>query len=160
MSTIDLRTGRFESYQPPQNFADWRARHEVFVAMAATQGAGGFTVDENGVPRDLPALQVTAGYFGVYRAYPQIGRAFTEEDAVEGSPRVALISDGFWRRHFGADPNVIGRILRSTAKLTYGAPFPVPAGTWIILGVMPRGFRSPVSGPRQTDIWVSRSMSC
>ena len=154
VGTIDLRTGRFESYQPPQNFADWRARHEGFVAMAATQGAGGFTVDENGVPRDLPALQVTAGYFDVYRAYPQIGRAFTEGDAEEGGPRVALISDGFWRRHFGADPNVIGRTLRSTAELTYGAPFPVAAGTWTIIGVMPRGFRSPVSGPRQTDIWV------
>lgn len=154
VGTVDLRTGRFDSYQPPQNFADWRARHEVFVAMAATQPAGGFTVDENGVPRDLPALQVTAGYFDVYRAYPQIGRAFTEEDTVESSPRVALISDGFWRRQFGADPNVIGRTLRSTDELTYGAPFPVPAGTWTIIGVMPRGFRSPVSGPRQTDIWV------
>ena len=154
VGTIDLRTGRFESYQPPQNFADWRAHDGAFVAMAATQGAGGFTIDENGVPRDLPALQVTAGYFDVYRVHPAIGRAFSEEDAVEGSARVALISDGFWRRHFGADPNVIGRTLRSTAELTYGAPFPVPAGTWTIVGVMPGGFRSPVSGPRQTDIWV------
>jgi putative ABC transport system permease protein len=154
VGTIDFRTGRFDSYQPPQNFADWRERQELFVAIAATQPAGGFTVDENGVPRDLPALQVTAGYFDVYRAYPQIGRAFTEEDAMEGRPRVALISDGFWRRHFGADPNVLGRSLRSTAELTYGAPFPVPAGAWTIIGVMPRGFRSPVSGPRQTDIWV------
>jgi predicted permease len=154
VGTIDLRTGSFESYQPPQNFADWRTRREVFAAMAATQGAGGFTVNENGVPRDLPALQVTAGYFDVFRAYPQIGRAFTEADAVEGSPRVALISDGFWRRYFGTDPNVIGRTLRSKNELTYGAPFPVPAGSWTIIGVMPRGFRSPVSGPRQTDIWV------
>jgi predicted permease len=126
----------------------------VFVAMAATQLAGGFTVNENGVPRDLPALQVTAGYFDVYRAYPQLGRVFTERDQVEASPRVALISDGLWRRQFGADSNVIGRTLRSTADLTYGAPFPVPAGTWTIIGVMPRGFRSPVSGPRQTDVWV------
>jgi putative ABC transport system permease protein len=154
VGTSDLRTGLFESYQPAQNFADWRTHQEVFVALAATQAAGGFTVDEHGVPKDLPALQVTAGYFDVYRAYPQIGRAFTEEDSVEGRPRVALVSDGFWRRHFGADPNVIGRTLRSTAELSYGAPFPVAAGTWTIIGVMPRGFRSPVSGPRQTDVWV------
>lgn len=154
VGTIDLRTGRFDSYQPTQNFADWRARQEVFVAIAATQPAGGFTVVENGVPRDLPALQVTSGYFDVYRAYPQIGRPFIDEDEGEGSRRVALISDGFWRRHFGAEPNVIGRTLRSTAELTYGAPFPVPTGTWTIIGVMPRGFQSPVSGLRQTDIWV------
>jgi predicted permease len=154
VGTLDLRTGAFGSYQPPQNFADWQARHNVFVAMAATQTAGGFAVNENGVVRDLAALQVTAGYFDVYRAYPQLGRIFTEEDHVQGGERVALISDGFWRRQFGADPNVIGRILRSTAELTYGAPFPVPAGTWTIIGVMPRGFRSPVSGSRQTDVWV------
>ena len=154
VGTLDLRTRAFGSYQPPQNFADWQARQEVFAAMAATQSAGGFTVNENGVPRDLPTLQVTARYFDVYRAYPQLGRVFTEEHQVEGSQRVALISDGFWRRQFGADPNVIGRTLRSTAELTYGAPFPVPAGTWTIIGVMPNSFRSPVSGPRQTDIWV------
>lgn len=154
VGTIALRTGTFGSYQPPQNFADWQARQDAFVAMAATQPAGGFTVNENGVPRDLAALEVTAGYFDVYRAYPQIGRTFTREDQVEGSPRVALISDGLWRRQFGADPDVIGRSLRSTAELTYGAPLPVPAGTWTIVGVMPRGFRSPVSGLSQTDVWV------
>ena len=154
VGTLDPRTGTFGSYQPPQNYADWQARQDVFVAMAATQGAGGFTVNENGVARDLPALQVTAAYFDVYRAYPQLGRVFTEAHQVEGSQRVALISDGLWRRQFGADSNVIGRTLRSTAELRYGAPFPVPAGTWTIIGVMPRGFRSPVSGPRQTDVWV------
>jgi putative ABC transport system permease protein len=154
VGTVDRQTGEFESYQPPQNFADWKAHQKAFVAMAATQMAGGFAIRENGVPRDLPALQVTVGYFDVYRAYPQLGRAFTEEDQLEGSERVALISDGFWRRQFGADPNVIGRTLRSTAELSYGAPFPVSAGTWRIVGVMPRGFRSPVNGPRQTDVWV------
>ena len=154
LGTIDLRSGEFESSQPPQNFADWGTRRELFSAITATQQVGGFSVNENGVPRDLPALQITAGYFDVFRAYPQIGRGFTEDDAVDGRPRVALISDGFWRRHFGGDPNVLGRTLRSTAELTYGAPFPVPADTWTIVGVMPRGFRSPVSGPRQTDVWV------
>ena len=154
VGTLDRRTRTFGSYQPPQNFADWQARQDVFAAMAATQVAAGFTVDENGVRRDLPTLQVTPGYFDVYRAYPQFGRVFTDEGEVEGSERVALISDGFWRRHFAADPNVIGRTMRSTAELTYGAPFPVPAGTWTIIGVMPRGFRSPVSGARQIDVWV------
>jgi predicted permease len=154
VGTVNRRTGTFGSYQPPQNFADWQARQDVFVAMAATQGAGGFTIHENGVPRDLSALQVTSGYFDVYRAYPQLGRAFTEQDEIEVSRRVVLISDGFWRRHFGADPNVLGRTLHSRAELAYGAPFPVAAGAWTIIGVMPRGFRSPVSGLRQTDVWV------
>ena len=56
-------------------------------------------------------------------------------------------------RQFGADPNVIGKTLQSTAALIYGVPLPVATGTWTIVGVMPRGFKSPVSG-RQTDVWV------
>ena len=69
--------------------ADWQARQDVFVAMTATQSVGGFTVNESGVPRDLPTLQVTAGYFDVYRAYPQVGRVFTRQHEMEGSERVA-----------------------------------------------------------------------
>ena len=145
--------GNYEPYQSPQNFADWQARQSVFSAMTATRSAGGFTVSENGVPKDLLALQATPGYFDVYRAHPQLGQVFTEQHQVVGSERVALISDGLWRRQFGADPKVIGQTLRSTAALTYGAPIPVPTGTWTIIGVMPRGFRAPVSG-RQTDVWV------
>src|SRR5690606_10595370 len=79
VGTIDRRTGRFDLYQPAQNFTDWAARQDVFVAMTATTPAGGFTVAENGRPRDLAALQVTAGYFDVYRTSPQIGRSFTED---------------------------------------------------------------------------------
>ena len=154
VGTIDRQTGEFASYQPPQNFGDWQARQDVFAAMSASTLAGGFTIDEGGVPKDLLALQVTSGYFDVYRAYPQLGRALTKADEADGSQRVALISDGLWRRHYGADPTVIGRALRSTADLGYGAPFPVPAGVWTIVGVMPAGFRSPVTGRRQTDVWV------
>jgi predicted permease len=154
VGTRNSRTGTFGSYQPPQNVLDWQSGQDVFTAMTATTPASGFTVVEDGVPRDLPALRVTAGYFDVYRAHPQLGRGFTEEHEVEGSQFVALISHGLWRRQFGADPAVIGRTLRSTSELTSGAPFPVPAATWTIIGVMPRGFRSPVNGARQTEVWV------
>ncbi|HSC25767.1 MAG TPA: ABC transporter permease [Vicinamibacterales bacterium] len=154
ITTYNTRIGGFGSYESPQNFADWKAQQNVFSAIAAVTGASGFTVTENGVPRDLPTLRVTAGYFDVYRVRPQLGRAFTEENEIDGRHQVALISDGLWRRLFGADPQVIGRTLLSSELLVMGAPKPVPAGTWTIIGVMPRGFRSPVSAARQTDVWV------
>ncbi len=68
VGTINGRTGAFSDFQPPQNLADWQTRGDVFAAMTATQIGGGFTISENGVPRDLRALQVTAGYFDVFRA--------------------------------------------------------------------------------------------
>jgi predicted permease len=42
---------------------------------------------------------------------PALGRFFTDEDSADGRQSVAILSDGFWRRNFGADPGVIGRTL-------------------------------------------------
>lgn len=154
VGTVDARTGVFETYQAPQTFSDWQSRQRVFTSMTATQLSGGFTINENGVPNDLSALEVTAGYFEVYRTHPQLGRAFTAEDERPGGEHVALISDSLWRRYFAGDPQVIGRTLESTFQSTYGMPLPVRAGTWTIVGVMPRGFRWPADGPGQTEVWV------
>src|SRR5215207_3069553 len=37
---------------------------------------------------------------------------YTREEDVEGGPNVIVISDGLWRRSFGADPDVVGREVR------------------------------------------------
>jgi predicted permease len=77
-----------------------------------------------------------------------------EADHLPGSPRVALISHGVWLRQFGANPDVVGQTLQSTSALTYGAPTPVPADTWTIIGVMPADFQWPVGSPDQIGVWV------
>jgi putative ABC transport system permease protein len=57
-----------------------------------------------------------------------------------------VISDAFWRRHFAADPSVLGQILR------------LSNGSWQIIGVMPAGFTYPL-GRVQVDLWVPYVMS-
>ena len=55
-------------------------------------------------------MNVTATFLPTLQVTPALGRNFTaEEDRPGGNTRVVLISDGFWRRAFGADPSVIGR---------------------------------------------------
>ena len=61
---------------------------------------------------------------------------------MDGHHRVAIISDGFWRRRFNADPQVVGKTL--TFEM----------GTWEIVGVMPAGFQHPIGATRPTDMWV------
>src|SRR4051794_41952294 len=62
---------------------------------------------------------------------PQIGRLYGPQDFAPGFAPEAVISDGLWRRAYGADPNVLGRtILLDNDPLT-------------IIGVLPRGFRHP-----------------
>jgi putative ABC transport system permease protein len=78
-------------------------------------------------------------YFQVLRVQPVLGRAFIPEEEIEGRHRVAVISDGLWRRRFGSDPSVVGRTIRLDA-----VPFTV-------VGVLPPGFRF---GLDYTDVWT------
>jgi predicted permease len=51
---------------------------------------------------------VSANLFDTLGVRPALGRFFSPGDAVDGQDHVIVLSDGFWRQHFGADPNVIG----------------------------------------------------
>ncbi|HUF47116.1 MAG TPA: ABC transporter permease [Vicinamibacterales bacterium] len=136
------QTGSYRSVHTPQDFADFRLRQDVFQSLAATGSGGGFTVADGGRPEDLRTMQVTASFFDVFRVQPQVGRPFAVEHEVEGNHFVALISDGLWRRRFGADPGVVGRTIQ------------FPAGSWQVVGVMPSGFQYPASASRPYDLWV------
>ena len=58
------------------------------------------------------ALAVTANFFEFVGIPVALGRSFTGAEATpERHPRVAVLSDPFWRRRFNADPAVIGREL-------------------------------------------------
>jgi len=52
---------------------------------------------------------VSANLFETLGVRPVLGRFFSSADAVDGQDRVIVLSNGFWRQQFGADPNVIGR---------------------------------------------------
>src|SRR5690606_32371720 len=126
----------------PQNYVDWAARQEVFESMAAVANAT-FTLLEPGMePEEVQAQRVTAGFFDVLRERPLIGQPFTSEHEVDGRHRVAVISDGFWRRLFGAAPNVIG------------VQVPVDGGAYEVIGVMAAEFAYPGGATRATEFWV------
>jgi predicted permease len=126
----------------PQNYADWVAQQQVFDSIAAIAG-GAFTLREGGAePEDLRAQRVTAPFFDVLRVKPALGRAFTADNEVDGRHRVAVLSDGLWRRRFGGDPSLVGRVI------------PLEGGSYEVVGVMPADFQYPVGATRATDLWV------
>ena len=127
-----------------QNFTDWKAQQDVFEAIGASAGGGGFVLREGGEPLQLNGVRVTASLFNVLRVGPRIGRAFSESDEIQGNHRVAIISDGLWRSRFAADPKVIGRTMTSDT------------GTWEIVGVMPPDFSYPITarGSSSIHMWV------
>ncbi len=70
---------------------------------------------------------------------PALGRDFSADEEHFGGPNTVLISDGFWRRRFQGDPNVIGKKLR------------INGFSYSIVGIMPASFLFP---DRDADLWV------
>ena len=130
------------SSSAPQNYVDWAAQQQVFESMAAVTGSA-FTLREAGAdPEEIRSQRVTAGFFNVLRQQPAIGRAFVVDNEIEGRDRVAVLSDSLWRRRFGADPHIVGKLI------------PLEGGAYEVVGVMPPDFQYPIGAARATDLYV------
>lgn len=123
---VGLRDVRFSKPE----LDDLLTRSDVFEDVSPIF-EGGETLTGGKRPERLEAVNGGFGYFSMLGVTPQIGRLFGPQDVVPGFASVVVISDGLWRRAFGADPKVIGRTV-----LLDGDPF-------TIIGVLPRGFHHP-----------------
>jgi predicted permease len=88
------------------------------------------TVTGDGDPEEVPRVAVTAGVLEALGVPPLLGRWFSAGDLADDIGSV-ILSHGYWQRHFGGDPAVVGRTLTLN-----GNPIPTE-----IVGVMPQGFR-------------------
>src|SRR5499427_4709100 len=84
-----------------------------------------------GQPERVEGVNTSFTYFSMLGVIPQIGRLYGPQDFTPGFASEAVISDGLWRRAYGADPNVVGRTIR------------IDNDPLTIIGVLPRGFRHP-----------------
>jgi predicted permease len=109
---------------------DLRNRAGVFKDVSTIASASE-NLTGAGHPERLEFMVTHPNYFSMLGATPQIGRLFGPQDFALGFAPVAVISDGLWRRSYGADPNVIGRSVR------------LDNDPYTIVGVLPPGFRHP-----------------
>src|SRR3954465_3221452 len=134
-------------YVAPQNYLDWASQQRVFESTAAV-ASGWLTLQSPGtMPESLVPERVTTDFFRVLRVQPAIGRVFSPENASAGHDRVAVLSDGLWRRRFAADPAIVGRAI--PLEDVEGGK-----GVYEVIGVMPPDFTYPVGAARRTDIWI------
>jgi hypothetical protein len=120
------------------DFLDWQARATSYEGLAAVED-GFITLDAGGESERLRRQGVSASFFPLLGVNAALGRTFSaEEDSVAGRRAVAVLSDGLWRRRFGADPQILGRRVLLDAQ-----PFEV-------VGVLPPGFKSIA----EADLWT------
>ncbi len=100
-------------------------------AMTVAAGAG--------EAESLAGVTLSPELFRALRVQPLLGRAFDPDDARPGAEPTVIVSEGLWRRVFGADPSVVGRRIEVN-----GLPYTV-------VGVQGRGGLAPGT---QTDVWI------
>src|SRR5688500_1620714 len=115
----------------PANFVDWRRDARSFEALAGYSSSD-VNLSGAGEPERLKSAVVSDNLCDLLGARAAVGRVFQRGEDESGR-RLALLSDGLWRRRFGADANVVGRTVRLN-----GEPHE-------IVGVMPPAFRFPAS---------------
>jgi len=109
-------------------YQHWRDSQTLFDGLAA-ENFFAFTLTGLGDPVQIFGGRVTSNYFDVLGVRPMRGRNFLPEEQ-EGAD-VALITESFWKKRLGGDPNVIGRsiTLDGTAHTIVGVLPNMPA-TW------------------------------
>lgn len=121
---------------------DVRARNHSFQEVSVYNDNDA-TLTGIGEPLHVNVENVSANMFRLLGTQPSVGRAFLDSEDAPGH-HVIILSDAFWRAHFNADPNVIGRTLNLTGR------------AYIVVGVMPRGFQFPIRAEAR-DLWLTFS---
>ena len=128
----------------PADFLDFQRDATSFVRMGANGWVALATIGGSGEAERVGSVQVTDGYFETLNVQPQLGRLFQPADDRPDSPRVAVLSDGFWRRRFAADPSIVGQSITINAVPT------------TVIGVLPASFRHLEINPaRPADVFTT-----
>ena len=134
---------------------DYAERTRAFESIVPIRSWGP-TLLANGTAEVVPALRVGWKFFSMLGARPALGRDFLASDDVPDRYRVLILSDGLWRRRFGADPSVIGRTVKMGSQ------------SFEVVGVMPSDFEPLISERfyQRAEMWaplgydVSQSSAC
>ncbi len=129
--------GDAQPFVAPVRLEDWNRANSTFQAIS-----GYYAQDDSelssALPEKLRHAFVAPRFLQVWGVAPELGRDFSPQEEHFGGPSAVLISDRFWRRRFGADPNVVGKTLR------------IGRTSIPIIGVMPASFLFP---ERDVDLW-------
>ncbi|HEX9967814.1 MAG TPA: ABC transporter permease, partial [Solirubrobacterales bacterium] len=142
----NTETGDTEDVASYPDFEEWQARSRSFERMAAFTTRG-MTLSDGDQTEMVAAVQATPGFFELLGVAPALGRTFRPGEEQEGAPKVAILSDGSWRRYLGGRPDVLGKTLRANEE------------TYTVVGVMPPDFRFSPSEPEQLYVPLIRDPS-
>jgi putative ABC transport system permease protein len=125
------------------DYMDWQRQNSTFAAMSMYTFPRGANASGAGEAESAAVVSTQANFFGTLGVQPLIGRAFAQGEDVAGKNQIAILSYGFWQRHFAGRNDALGQRLELNSQ------------PYTVIGVMPRWF----SFPSATDIWTPQDMT-
>jgi predicted permease len=125
------------------DYLDWQSQNTTMEGTSLYAGRGVLNGSGTGETQPVSFVRTQANFFNVMSVAPEMGRGFAPGEDREGKNKVVVVSNGFWKKFFGARRDVIGRTI-----VLDSIPYEV-------IGVMPDWF----SFPTRSDVWVPLDMS-
>ncbi|HEV2617808.1 MAG TPA: ABC transporter permease [Candidatus Acidoferrales bacterium] len=126
----------------PADADDIRASANVFEGMT-TYRFRSFNLRSQGTVEHILGCEVSANFFDVLSIRPAPGRVFSAAEEHAGAGQVAIVSYGLWKRQFGSDPALLGRMIQLNGR------------GYTVVGIMPKGFDYPVP----VELWTPLALS-
>jgi predicted permease len=127
---------------PYMDIQQWRERSRTLQAIAFhTYDKPTSYIEGNTGPVQVNTPKVSKNLFATLGVRPAIGQDFDTDEWEKQPNNTVMLSDTAWRDGFGADRNILGKIIR------------VNGNAYTVVGVMPRGFQFPFN-PEKPQIWI------
>jgi predicted permease len=127
------RLAGISGFFPKGWIREWQNRSQSFAAISAYDRDMESNVTGTGTAERVFGTAVTVNTFDTLGIHPALGNFFSPDEAVAGRDLVVVLSYGYWRQHFGGNPDVVGQTVR------------IDGISRRILGVMPSGVHFPYS---------------
>src|SRR5579864_2188778 len=127
---------------PYVDLQQWRERSRTLQSIAFhTWDKPTSYIEGDTGPVQVNTPAVSKNLFRTLGIRPAIGQDFTGDDWDKQNNKTIILSDAVWRDAFGADRNILGRVVRINGK------------SYTVIGVMPRAFQFPFN-PEKPQIWI------
>src|SRR5215471_6980650 len=109
------------------DFLEWQRQNQSFASLS-TYRHWNFTLSGTALEESVQGDLISAEFFNTLGVNPLIGRTFNGTDDHLGSAPVALLSERFWRRKYGAQPAILGQTIT------------LDGTAYTIVGIIPASF--------------------
>jgi len=130
-------------------YLDYRDHNRSFSQVASYQSTG-FNLTGAGRPLRVNAAEISSSAFSMLGVAPELGHAFSQDEERYGFNRVVLLLHALWQNEYGADRNIVGKVVKLDEQ------------SYTVIGVMAPSFRFPFDGAplsETADLWVPQTFS-